>query len=429
VSNARPKCAREQRAHQLDAKVVRLVKTRNRVEARIARHVLKIERGRLFRFIKGCGNIKVYAQRRAGWGPSKTDKILALARKLPKLPHLKAAFLEGNLKWTKAYAVSTIATRKTDAEWTQKALTLTTEALHAEIAKLSGEPVAYRRTMKYTPQQKLDVDAAVLKIQQESKVPIDYNAAVAEACRRSLAGGEGVQPTLKVIYQCVDCGKATREAREGAVEFAPAAAEAETCVVDHLDITNGPAPVQRRPKKVTRNFVNGRDHFRCRVPECPNQGWVEHHHHLGWKKGHDPRDLFSACSSCHRLIHEGRITVKRHGPGRFTFFAGDEKLGDLDISDIKVKRRFRTEVPAPQEASAPQEAPAPQAPAPEGDFRTEVPAPDPVEDAVKTLVVLQYPARQARDSVQVALRHLGAGAHGTEAIVKAALRNAPLRSG
>src|SRR6185369_15879120 len=81
---------RMRRAHEIDVRMGLLVEQKNKVMAEMIFLIQEIDRDGLFRAL-GATSVTDYMRRRAAWGSSKTEKVVALARKLEQLPRLRAA--------------------------------------------------------------------------------------------------------------------------------------------------------------------------------------------------------------------------------------------------------------------------------------------------------------------------------------------------
>ena len=407
IERARGEADRTHRAHEVDERMAVLVTQKNKVVAEMILLIQEIERDRLFRAL-GATSVTDYMRRRAHWQPSKTEKIVALARKLEHLPHLREALVRGAVAWTTAYIASQVATPGTDAEWTKKALTHTNEELEAERARSEGRTVVERVTLSVSPAQLASVDDAVTAVRSESTKSLSFGEAVVEACKRVVeGGGAGGSRARVVIHCCADCGRATRDGKNGCVEISRAELETIACDAEIVDIREGPAPVSRTIPPKIANFVRARDHGRCRVPGCKNPAHVNLHHQGGWRAvGHDPRSVYTICVAHHHAIHEEDLVVRTLAPGRFEFLRRDGGLlGRVDL-----------DLPA-EEAGA---------------FRTEGHLLDVAEEAavaVAALRKLEFRVAEARDLVTRAIRSIPVAHATADEILRAALKLTTFPSG
>jgi hypothetical protein len=406
---------RAQRAHEVDERMGVLVRQKNEIVAEMVLLVHEIERDRLFRAL-GATSVTAYMKKCAGWDASKTEKIVALARNVEELPHLREALVRGALGWTTAYLASAVATPETDADWTQKALTLTQNQLEAEIARTKGRPVVQRVTLNVSPAQLAAVDLAVTAVRSEDpsrKLP--FGEAVAEACRRVVEGaGAGGSNIQVVIHVCAECHKATREGKNGPVEISQAELEALACDAEVVDIRTKKGRLSRTIPPRTKRFVRARDHGRCRVPECQNRAHVHFHHQGGWLNvGHDPLSVYLICVGHHQAIHDGDLIVRKLAPGRFEFFRLDRgSLGQIDLNKpMESPATFRAEGSAGDDVRS---------------FRAEDRSPGEIARettiAVALLRKLEFRATEARDLVTRAIRSAPLDDWTADELVRAALQ-------
>jgi hypothetical protein len=322
------------RAREVDERMAALVEQKNRVVAEMILLVQEIDRDRLFRAL-GATSVTDYMRRRARWEASKTEKVVTLARKLAHLPILRAAFVKGAVGWTTAYIAALAATPETDAEWTGKALTLTNEQLEAERARVAGREVVERVTLKLSPAKLAAVDEAVTAVRRESGKNLSFDEAVVEVCERAVEGGAvGGSKYRVVVTVCADCGKATREGKNGPVEVPANELEAMACDSEVLDVRKGPKAISRTIPPKVASFVQARDRGRCRVPGCRNRAWIHLHHEGGWRNvGHDRLAVYTLCVAHHTARHDGDLVVRVLGPGRLAFFRRDGVLlGEVDLA-------------------------------------------------------------------------------------------------
>jgi hypothetical protein len=320
------------RAREVDERMTALVLQKNKTMGEMILLVREIERDSLFRVL-GATSVTDYMRRRARWEPSKTEKVVALARRLERLPQLRAAVADGHVAWTTAYVAALAATPETDAEWTVKALTLTNEQLEAERARLQGLEVVERVTLSLSPSELAVVEEAVTAVRRESSSDLSFAEAVTQACQRAVEGGAGGSKYRVVVTYCPGCGKATREGKNGPVEIPPAELEAVACEAEVLDVRRGPAALSRTIPPRVANFVHARDRGRCRVPGCRNRAHVNLHHEGGWRAvGHDAGAVVTLCVAHHKARHEGDLTVRVLAKGRFEFLRRDRvSLGEVDL--------------------------------------------------------------------------------------------------
>src|SRR5262249_31936608 len=106
------------------------------------------------------------------------------------------------------------------------------------------------------------------------------------------------------------------------------------CDAEVLDTTDPTAPVRRTIPKRVADRVDARDRRRCRVPGCPNRGWIERHHEHedGWRGGHDLDRILLLCSGHHDARHRGHIRIEGRGREMRFFLADGTPIEDARAS-------------------------------------------------------------------------------------------------
>jgi len=330
--NESSEAERMHRAREVDERMTALVKQKNKTMGEMILLIHEIDGDRLFRAL-GATSVTDYMRRRARWESSKTEKVVALARRLEGLPHLRSAVADGHVAWTTAYLAALAATPETDAEWTVKALTLTNEQLEAERARAQGRASVQRVTLSLSPTELAVVEEAVTAVRRESTSNLSFAEAVTQACQRAVEGRAGGSKYRVVVTYCPGCCKATREGKSGPVEVSSTELETVACDAEVLDVRDGPAALSRTIPPKVANFVHARDHGRCRVPGCRNRAHVNLHHEGGWRAvGHDALAVVTLCVAHHKARHEGDLIVRVLAKGRLEFLRRDGvSLGQVDL--------------------------------------------------------------------------------------------------
>ncbi len=354
----------------------------------------------------GYESVFTYARRVLGFSKRKTRDTLEIAKRLPELPVIAERFRAGDLRWTALRTILPAVKRENEHEWLEKVSALPVHVLEREVAKATGEPMKVRVTYEFTEEQNAWVEDAVTAVLKERKGSADVAAALAEVCRRALAGGTVGGPRTRVgappsrpkggrggRHVCAECEKATRETREGPVEVSKPALEEAACDAELLDIREGPSAICRTmPPKVAR-FIDARDHGRCVVPGCGNRGFVARHHEGGWREvGHDPARAYVICFQHHTDRHLGRLLVELAGGAAAFRLADGSPLG-APVALVSCPR-------------------GPREPTPEG-------------DALAALKKLEFTTTEAKKLVRAAL----AKPRGTPWTAEELLREALLLSG
>src|SRR5262245_53644887 len=131
---ARPADAQIALANELDARIAKLVARTSRDEARIAVLLSKMDRGCLYLAL-GYGSLNEYAFEATGWTSSKTSRMVALVRRLAKLPRMREKFFAGEIPWTNACLAAEAAIAQVEADgdavWTQRLMEQSRDELKA----------------------------------------------------------------------------------------------------------------------------------------------------------------------------------------------------------------------------------------------------------------------------------------------------------
>ncbi len=126
-------------------------------------------------------------------------------------------------------------------------------------------------------------------------------------------GGERFRVVLR---QCSKCGSV--EAPNGDVSET-IAAEA-CCDAEIIDMRPGPTQghATRAIAPSLRRRVFDRADWKCEVPRCQNDLWLDVHHTDPWANSHahDFEKLMVSCDAHHRAIHDGGLAVEIGEDGR-----------------------------------------------------------------------------------------------------------------
>jgi hypothetical protein len=373
---------------------------------------------------------------------SQVKQMVKLAEHLERLPEQREAFQGGRLAWTKAREIAREAVRRgtpgADGELLRTALRLSYHDLERELAGARGEPVRMQVHLQLLPEELADVEQALQRV-RAAEPALTRDAGIARICRAFAqgggGGGDGSAAATRVVIHCVAPAAATVESlleehvaaavetRAGPVPVSSARLEEALCDAEIHDVRAGPARVTRTVPRKKARLVHGRDGGRCKVPDCPNLGFLHMHHEPGRRAvGHDPSKMLLLCTGHHSMRHAGLLTIEAVADGfLFTFADGSPpRFAPLDRGAAiravaSVGARATPRAPSVWSSSA---TGGPRLGA--GSVR------ELVEDgAVKALVVLELTKTEARELVHRAVRSLeGRGAPIDEgALVGEALRS------
>jgi hypothetical protein len=340
---------------------------------------------------RGHSSVVQYAEVELDLTPRHTMELVAIGRKLPKLPALAAAFATGQLGWTKARELIKVATAETDEEWVARARTTTSRDLEALVAHTRpGEKPPDTRTqltrgpVRSVLRFELDVaDAEIvrralrlLRLEGEHGVETSDAQLLTEMARRLLASEDAPQVPAPAAADTryrvvVHTGRSeVAVPHVGETEVDPATAEMAACDAELLTVgpasTNATAasePSDRLTHVVSpavRRRVIHRFGDRCAVPHCRSRQFLDIHHVVPRSQGPTWGEggLLPLCPMHHRAIHERTLLlVVTDGTARFChadgqpFGPGAEPAGVNDAAPDALER-LREALDGPGRTSA-----------------------------------------------------------------------------
>lgn len=292
----------------------------------------EVMRRRLFRKF-GHSSINQYAVQELGFSKSRTDDFIRLSRRLENLPAVRDAVASGDLGYTKAREIVSVATPETQDTWLQAAKgtrkDLVREVKKAKFAARvdpgqgqllpSSPPVVapqempVRFQMDLTPEQEARRAALVERLHKLGGVPNDRAELMLEALAALLESKEledekcprgnfHNQPPVQIHIHESE-GKLTLQTDAGNREFSRA--ESERLYCDAAVCSIGGRNTTTIPPRVRREVL-ARDLHRCQAPGCGRTRFLEVHHLVPRQKGgsNESENLMVLCGSCHRLWHE-----------------------------------------------------------------------------------------------------------------------------
>jgi len=294
----------------------------------------EIMRRRLFRDL-GCSTINQYAIRKLGFSKSRSDDFIRLARQLENLPAVREAVASGDLGYTKAREIVSVATPETQEPWLEAAKGTRRELIlevkkakrAAKVDPAQGEllpstptvvaprelPVRFQ--MDLTPEQEARRSAMTERLHKLGGVPNDRAELMLEALASLLEtkelqgqkcprGHHSSQPPVQIhVHENEATGVMTVQADVGERELSKAEAERMRC--DAAICKQGGRNTTTIPPRVRREVL-ARDQHRCQAPGCGRTRFLEVHHIVARQQGgtNQLENLITLCGSCHRLWHE-----------------------------------------------------------------------------------------------------------------------------
>jgi len=309
----------------------------------------------LFRDL-GHSSINQYAIQELGFSSSRARDFIHLARKLDNLPAVREAVANGELGYTKAREIVSVATPETQDGWL-KAAKGTRKELVREVKKarraakvdpgqgelLPSSPAVVapcelpvRFQVDLTPEQEARRSALVERLYKLGGVPagraelmLEGLAALLGAREMELAaevevrGKTGAEekpdpktpnlgprgpfssrPPVQIhVHEDAATGRMTVQTDAGERELSLAEVERMRC--DAAVCEHGGRNTTTIPPRVRREVL-ARDLHRCRAPGCGRTRFLEVHHIKPRQQGgnNHPENLVTLCASCHRLWHE-----------------------------------------------------------------------------------------------------------------------------
>jgi len=324
----------------------------------------------LFRDL-GYSSINQYADQELGFCKSKAGDFIRLTTQLNKLPAVREAVASGELGYTKARELVSVATPETQDTWL-KAAKGTRKELINEVKKAkraakvdpgqgvllpSSPPVVAPRELPVrfqvdlTPDQEARRSAMVERLYKLGGVPADRGELMLESLAALLEtremeivaeaevaasveigdktaakikphktaqsgtprGDFSIRPPVQIhVHEDAKTGRMTVQTDAGERELSKAEADRMRC--DAAVCSHGGRNTTTIPPRVRREVL-ARDQHRCQAPGCGRTRFLEVHHIVSRQQGgsNKAENQVTLCATCHRLYHErgGRIQFRR----------------------------------------------------------------------------------------------------------------------
>ena len=279
----------------------------------------------------GYSTMRSYAMEELGFSPTRAGDFIRLARKLQNLPVVKEQVASGELGYTKAREISSVADPTNELEWVKVAKEQSRRELEATVRQAKklalrqrkenpgqGElmprpvPVAppaivpVRVGFELTPAQYARYEAMLAKIGHsgsKADLLLDMVEALLVADENAPRGAFS-DPHYQIhIHECPTCAKATVQTPKGEMELTKAGVEAAR--EDAQIHKQGERNKSTIPPRVRREIL-ARDRHHCRRKGCNHTRFLEIHHIIPRFEGgtNDPENLVTLCTACHKLLHE-----------------------------------------------------------------------------------------------------------------------------
>jgi hypothetical protein len=260
------------------------------------------------------------------------------------LPAIREAVASGELGYTKARELVSVATPETQDSWlraakgTRKELIIEVKKVKraAKVDPGQGEllpslttvvapiqlPVHFR--LELSPEQEARRAAMVERLHKLGGVPQDRAELMLEALAALLETKElqsqkcprghfAIRPSVQIhVHENAATGLMTVQTDAGERELSKADAERLRC--DAAVCEHGGRNTTTIPPRVRREVL-AMDKHRCQAPGCGRTRFLEVHHIVARSSGGSNRaeNLTTLCAACHRLYHE-RGVVRETSP-------------------------------------------------------------------------------------------------------------------
>ena len=317
-----------QPAAQVHASLCTSLKTVEQAKKCAVLWFAEIMRRKLYRDL-GCATINQYAMKKLGFSKSRTRDFIRLAGQLDRLPAVREAMTSGDIGYTKAREIVSVATPDTEDGWLKVAQGSRRDLVHevkkakraakvdpnqGELLRVSAPVVApkempVRFQMDLTPEQEARRAALVERLHKLGGVPfgraelmLEALAALVESREKGPRGPRDNRPTFQ-IHVHEEAGRMTVQTDAGERQLSRAETERIRC--DSAVCKQGGRNTTSIPPKVRREVL-ARDRHLCQAPGCGRTRFLEVHHIVPRGQGgkNHPDNLMTLCGSCHRFWHE-----------------------------------------------------------------------------------------------------------------------------
>ena len=320
---------------------------------------------------QGCLSCAHWLSWRLGWTPATARERLRVAHALEELPMISARVEAGEISYSKARAVTRVATAQSDEEWASTALEATAAQLERIVRSYRradrGDEIT--RAQNHHDQRGLHTfydDDGMLVVQ--GRLAPEAGALLMKALEATAASVHDVDPELSYEQRQADAlvelagaslagssgGESARDSGRYQVVVhvdaevladpsAPGRSEIEdgpdisaetsrriACDGSVVEMTHGTGgeilSVGRKARVVStpiRRALRERDGC-CRFPSCTNR-IVDAHHIEHWSAGGETKldNLIIACRRHHVMLHEGGYRIELDALGQPTFLRPD----------------------------------------------------------------------------------------------------------
>ncbi len=293
----------------------------------------EVLRRRLYREL-GYSSIQQYARMELNFSDTRTGDFVRLVHKMDELPVLREAIENGDVGYTKAREIITVATPKTDANWVEAARRQSRAELADKVKKVKDKAARRRKTnpaqtellpvptetvvrevsvrvsLEMTPEQYARYEKLMTRLGSDNKVEAVLEGLAGTLDRASVCDKEscaesaprGVTPVQIVVHKCPDCDEAVIPTNRGELKISKE--EFDRLQEDAQVYVDGGKNTSTIPPKLRLQAL-ARDRHRCAAPGCRHTHFLHVHHVAPRELGgsNDLSNLITLCSGCHRQHH------------------------------------------------------------------------------------------------------------------------------
>jgi hypothetical protein len=283
----------------------------------------------------GYASIHAYGRDALGFSERKLSAFVRMAEAMERLPETRRAVDAGELPWTKARELVSVATPENEGRWLAEAKALGRRDLERKVRASRARPPRRRKdppalgfepteqqerrteaeaaaplrvTLSFTPEQFARWEALIEQLRKDGQ--LDPKEELVLAALETRPRGRVKAPATVIVRRCPDCAAEALVTSRGELPIGPATA------ASLQEAPTQPAPGGDPPRTLTpalRRKILARDGYRCKGPGCTSTRFLEVHHRTPRARGgaNDPANLITLCSACHQLHHERGLALPR----------------------------------------------------------------------------------------------------------------------
>lgn len=273
----------------LHFRALELVKQYQSVEAALVEVLRQIDDRRIYRE-HGAASLFVYATKVLGLTESVAWNFITVSRATKRSPTLKQAIQNGELSVSKARRITSVLSFENQAEWVEKAKTLSQRNLEKAVAKENPKTLAPERT-SYVAENLIKLELGVSEQElEEIKYVQDLLSSFKQ---KSVSLKDAILETVRSF-----------KARHDPLEKAKRAQKP-----DSSQVAQPESPAKGFTAAIVHEIAV-RDQNQCRGTDpdgkrCASRRWLDIHHRVPRREGgsDDLVNLITLCRAHHQLAH------------------------------------------------------------------------------------------------------------------------------